>query len=83
MEAFGFLKAMDEADVKLAMVVRGVSDLITGKGAADAKGSQPLATRNAAAFLFALIRDCHQLVPKKPRQSRGIFDFFFPSEDDE
>jgi nucleoside phosphorylase len=83
MEAFGFLKAMDETDVKLAMVVRGVSDLITNKGAADARGSQPLAARNATAFLFALIRDCHQLVPKKPKKSRGFFDFFLPGDDDE
>jgi hypothetical protein len=37
----------------------------------------------SAAFLFALIRGCHQLVPKKPRTSRGFFDFFFPSDDEE
>jgi nucleoside phosphorylase len=83
MEAYGFMKAMDQADVKLAMVIRGVSDQIAGKGTADARGSQPLAMRNAAAFLFALIRDCQPLLPKKPRRNRGLFSFFFPSDDEE
>lgn len=56
MEGRGFLAATHANDVQ-ALVVRGISDLIVGKEAADAGGSQRRAARHAAAFaLFLLTR---------------------------
>lgn len=56
MEGRGFLAATHANDVQ-ALVVRGISDLIERKEAADAGGSQPRAARHAAAFaLFLLTR---------------------------
>jgi nucleoside phosphorylase len=80
MESYGFMKAMHDTDVKLAMVVRGVSDTIAGKGDADAKGGQPAAVRNAAAFLFALLRECEPVVSPRKR-TRGLFDFLLGDDD--
>lgn len=55
MEGYGFLAgAHKNADVE-ALVVRGISDLLTGKtGAADRRW-QPPAARHAAAFAFELL----------------------------
>jgi nucleoside phosphorylase len=81
MEAYGFLKAMQDDGINLSMVLRGVSDKIDKKSEADAQGNQPLAVRNAAAFLFALLEPCRQLLePKKPKK-KGLVDFLFSSED--
>jgi len=49
MEGRGFLEAAYRHKID-ALVVRGISDMIDGKSAADAGGSQPVAARNAAAF---------------------------------
>lgn len=75
MEGYGFMKAMRDTNVKLAMVVRGVSDAITGKCDDDAKGNQPLAMRNAAAFLFALLRDCERHLISKKKKKKGLLSF--------
>jgi nucleoside phosphorylase len=73
-EAFGFLKAMQDSGIPLSMVVRGISDKIAKKEEADARGNQPLAARNATAFLFSLLNDCRSLVaPKK----HTLIDLFF------
>jgi nucleoside phosphorylase len=79
MEAYGFLKAMQDEGVRLSMVIRGVSDMIAGKAESDATGSQPLAAKNAAAFLFALLSECVQLVDvqRKPKAGRNIFKALF------
>lgn len=59
MEGYGFLQAgyANNAD---CMVIRGISDLIEDKDSADASGSQPLASRNAAAFALQLI-EMHEM----------------------
>ncbi|WP_414943806.1 hypothetical protein [Amycolatopsis sp. cmx-11-32] len=56
MESSGFAHATHLGDQVRAVAVRGISDLADGgKAAADRKGGQLLAARNAAAFAIALI----------------------------
>lgn len=80
MEAYGFLKAMQDDGIKLSMVLRGVSDKIAKKAEADAQGNQPLAVKNAAAFLFALLESCRLLLEPKKRKKKGLVEFFFGSD---
>jgi len=55
MEGFGTLTAVHASKSVESLVVRGISDLIEGKAAADAAGSQQQAAANAAAFAFEVI----------------------------
>ena len=55
MEAIGFLKALHASHQVRGLIVRGISDLIDGKGTADARGSQTLAARHASAFTFEVL----------------------------
>lgn len=75
MEAYGFIKSMHDENVKHCMVVRGVSDKLADKAESDGKGNQPIAARNAAAFLFALLARCPDILkPKKPKKKFfGLF----------
>lgn len=58
MEAIGFAKAAFAYKEIRMMNIRGISDLLDHKNAADAGGSQQLAAAQAAAFTFGLL---HQL----------------------
>jgi len=55
MEGFGFLRGAWANEQVAAIVVRGVSDLLTGKDAASDLEWQPIAARHAAAFAFELL----------------------------
>jgi len=55
MEGGGFLEALYAHKDVDGLVVRGISDLLTGKSEADAEGSQEVASRHAAAFAFQVL----------------------------
>lgn len=54
MEGYGFLAPIHAHNAK-GIVIRGISDLLNNKEAADASGSQPMAARNASAFLAEML----------------------------
>jgi len=55
MEGHGFLHAVRLNHTVHGLVIRGISDLIDDKGAADAAGTQRVAARHAAAFAFQVL----------------------------
>ncbi|MFI0817689.1 hypothetical protein ACH4TX_14475 [Streptomyces sp. NPDC021098] len=55
MEGFGFLAGAYVNQQLDALVIRGISDLLGDKGTAHDEHWQPVASRHAAAFAFALI----------------------------
>ncbi|MDF5724353.1 MAG: hypothetical protein PUP91_28600 [Rhizonema sp. PD37] len=64
MEGKGFLEAVNNRVP--ALIIRGISDLIDGKNAADADGFQKIAARHASAFAFEI------LAKYKPKISKDI-----------
>lgn len=68
MEDVGALRGGRAAERARTISIRGVSDLVDAKEAADAAGSQPLAAANAAAFLFEVLTLDAATVPS----NRGI-----------
>jgi nucleoside phosphorylase len=56
MEDVGVSRATELAGVR-SLSIRGISDLLDGKEAADAAGGQPVAAAHAAAFAFELLSE--------------------------
>lgn len=54
-EGVGFLNAAYANFPLEALVIRGISDLLDGKSAADAAGSQEIASHRASAFAFEVL----------------------------
>ena len=54
-EGYGFLEVARRSQSVKAIVIRGISDLLDGKEAANKAGSQKLAARNASDFAFELL----------------------------
>lgn len=67
MEGLAFLEACRHHAGVEGLLVRGISDLVTGKDPALDEFSQPYATRNAATFTYGLIE---RLVAKNEQASR-------------
>lgn len=55
MEGYGFLEAAHANKDVDALVIRGISDRISGKSIADTIGWQKIASRHASAFAFAIL----------------------------
>jgi nucleoside phosphorylase len=55
MEGRGFMEALYVNPATQGLVIRGISDLLSGKSAADATGTQVTASAAAAAFAFEVL----------------------------
>jgi nucleoside phosphorylase/7-cyano-7-deazaguanine synthase in queuosine biosynthesis len=55
MEGYGFLDAASRLKTTEALVVRGITRLINGRGSVNTKPAQMVAARNAAAFAFEVL----------------------------
>lgn len=64
MESSGLFNAIHQKRNIHALAVRGISDLLEGKTASDAAGSQPVAAERAAAFVAELLwgMDCSSFI---------------------
>ena len=72
MEGLGFLEVCRMRPLVKTLLLRGISDLVDGKGHMDAKGSQSYASANVAAFLFGLLEqlDFPDATTQRPREQK-------------
>lgn len=69
MEGHGVLTAARLCSNTKAIIIRGISDLLSGKSVSDQGGSQELASRHAAAMAVALL---DQISSTPPPETTGI-----------
>lgn len=65
MEGRGFLQAAYANQKVKAIVIRGISDLVSGKSKADTAGYQRLAANAASAFAFEMLANLERSIPKE------------------
>ena len=78
MEGYGFLRALHAHAGRETLVVRGISDLLEGKGVTDSAGWQPTAAAHAAAFAIETLA-CFQDSPVRadaPGVPSGVSRFW-------
>jgi nucleoside phosphorylase len=68
MEGHGFLHAIQAHPQVNALIIRGISDLIDGKGESGAKDLQEVAARHAAAFAFEILAKLEIVTPQNPQE---------------
>jgi len=70
MEGRGFLEAA-HVQSTVAVVIRGISDLLSKKGTADKKGWQKKAAATASAVAFEMLHKLHSAKPLTARQAKA------------
>jgi nucleoside phosphorylase len=81
MEGRGFMEALHVNPQIQGMVIRGISDLLSGKRTADAAGTQLKASSAAAAFAFALLERHADAITTPARQYTTVDKAGTPSHD--
>lgn len=69
MEGYGFMRGAHTLEGVGALVVRGISDLLSDKDGDNDRNRQPAAARHAAAFTFELLHQLH--TPRARRRGLG------------
>lgn len=72
-EGFGFLKVISSKN-QYGIVIRGISDLLTGKKNTDRQGWQVIAARHATGFAFTMLEELPDFPPQDCREAKKIIE---------